>query len=218
VFDASATDASSAIDASVSDVARPDVQFPQVDAALDGSGFVDPGGAACGDDRALSVLHTGQNCNVTIASWPDDGHSHVAPDSPVQYCTYPPSSGTHYWDWANYLTYDKPIPPGYLVHSLEHGAIVITYACASQCPAVAAQLQAVIDAQPLDPLCNADAGVPRRMILAPDPNLDVPVAAAAWTWTYRAMCVDPTTLTAFIQAHYAAPGTEVTCAAGVNPP
>ncbi len=122
------------------------------------------------------------------------------------------------------------------MHDLEHGAIDLFYNCdtsadggtevsdaepadagdgdAGPCPAVAAQLQAIIDAFPSDPKCDPSQGDPRvRFVLTPDPLLDVPVAASAWGWTYKAQCVDPTTLTAFAKAHYDQ-GLEEICANG----
>jgi hypothetical protein len=159
-------------------------------------------GGMCTDAAAEASAPSG-SCNAVVQSFPDDGHAHVADGSPVAYCTMPPSSGTHYGDWARYRTYDTPVPWGYLVHDMEHGAVIVLYKCAGSCPAVAAQLQAVIDARPVDALCDPDAGVSRRVILAPAPDLDVPIAAAAWQWTYKASCVDAASLGAFIDAHYA---------------
>jgi hypothetical protein len=42
------------------------------------------------------------------------------------------------------------------------------------------------------------------MLMTSDPDLDVPVAAAAWGWTYKEAdpCVDVASLQAFITAHY----------------
>jgi hypothetical protein len=52
-------------------------------------------------------------------------------------------------------------------------------------------------------LCTSlGEGVRVRTVLTPDPLLDVPVAAAAWGWVYRAECVDLPTLRDFVRAHY----------------
>jgi len=42
-----------------------------------------------------------------------------------------------------------------------------------------------------------------RVIIAPRATNDAPIAASAWGHTYKADCVDPTTLGQFITAHYA---------------
>ena len=151
---------------------------------------------------------TASACGVTVQSWKiedaDDAGSvfHVGFDTDVAYCTQPPNSGPHYPVWAAFRSYTTPVPHENLVHDLEHGAVVVLFRCtaADGCPSVAASLQAVIDARPVDPLC--DPTVKRRIVLAPDPTLDVAIGAGAWGWTYRATCVDATTLGAFIDAHY----------------
>src|SRR5262249_26374535 len=113
-----------------------------------------------------------------------------------------------------YKTYTEPVLSGYLVHNLEHGAVVVSYRCDDAgCADTVSTLQQILGAQPNDPLCNPADGVRARLILAPDPGLDVPVAAAAWTWTYRATCADSGSLNAFIAAHYGQ-GREATCQQG----
>jgi hypothetical protein len=96
------------------------------------------------------------------------------------------------------------VPRGYYVHDLEHGAIVFTYNCgAAGCPDIVAALHQAADSLPDDPLCtSAGEGIRVRMVITPDPLLDVVVAAAAWGWTYKAACVDLPSLEAFAAAHY----------------
>jgi hypothetical protein len=86
---------------------------------------------------------------------------------------------------------------------MQHGGISVTYRCAQgeDCSAIAAQLQAIIDAEPDDPMCWP-SGLRHRYILSPDPDLDVAVAAATWDWTYRATCAERGSLHAFFVAHY----------------
>jgi hypothetical protein len=105
------------------------------------------------------------------------------------------------------------------VHDLEHGAVVIAYNCPSGCAAELAPLQAWLDARPADPMCAAPVNA--RIVVTPDPLLDVPFAAAAWGWTWKSPCLDLASLGAFIDAHYAqAPenlcndGVDVTAADG----
>ena len=45
----------------------------------------------------------------------------------------PPVFGDHYPTWAAFQTYEYPVPLGYLVHSLEHGAVVVFYDCPEGC-------------------------------------------------------------------------------------
>jgi hypothetical protein len=140
---------------------------------------------------------------------------HVAQGTPIVYASNPPSSGAHYGSWANFQEYADPVPDGNLVHSLEHGAVLLLYKCSSpaECQPILEALRSVRAAAPADPLCSPAIRV--RIILAPRPALDVPVAAAAWGFTYKAECVDAPSLAQFITDHYAKTA-ENFCAAGVT--
>jgi len=166
-------------------------------------------------DAAPEVIDStvdGAACVSSIEMHPDEGATHVACTQPVQYGTNPPSSGNHYSCWAAYQTYTTPIPWGNLVHSLEHGAIVMVYNCPAGCPADVAAMQAFIDSLPLDANCGAYLGK-NRLILMPDPSLDVRFAATAWDWTLKANCFDPTAFQQFFDDHYDH-GREIICADG----
>jgi hypothetical protein len=58
-----------------------------------------------------------------------DGRNHVDEGSKVEYKFNPPTSGDHYASWISKGFYDIPRVDGSLVHSLEHGYIVIWYNC-----------------------------------------------------------------------------------------
>jgi hypothetical protein len=147
-----------------------------------------------------------------------EGATHVPECSYVDYGTLPPSSGDHYAIWAAYQSYALPVPEGYWVHDLEHGAVVFTYHCEDAgCAGDVAAAQQLLDAYPDDPLCTAAGeGVRHRLVMTPDPRLDVPFAASAWGWTLRAGCFDPAAFGDFLRAHYGQ-GPETTCGQGVDP-
>jgi hypothetical protein len=143
--------------------------------------------------------------------------SHVAPGTPITWPTNPPSGGAHFPTWVRWgAAYDPPIERGYWVHNLEHGGVVLLHNCATGCPAVVAQLEAVQAALPADPLCTAP--VRTRTLITADPLVPAgaQVAASAWGGTYTADCFDAPSLRAFIDAHYAH-GPEDTCAEGAVP-
>ncbi len=180
--------------------------------AAGGSGGTDAGATSADADVGDTIEIDGGACTAVVAQHPNEGALHV-PCVPIPtYGTKPPSSGNHYMIWADYQTYTAPVPWGHLVHSLEHGAIVIVYNCPGGCADEVARAQAMIDGlpYPLDPsdVDVADglacvAPTKRRVILAPDPTLDVRWAASAWTWTLRSSCFDEATFTSFAEAHYA---------------
>ncbi|RYE85210.1 MAG: DUF3105 domain-containing protein [Myxococcales bacterium] len=195
----------------------------------DGSGTAGSGGGGGrgGDSGAAGApVIEGERCEATLAQFPQLPSSHVAECSylgPETFNSEPPSSGNHYGRWAAFKTYTQPVPRGYYVHSLEHGAIVFLYNCPGGCPAEVAVLQQIADALPADPLCDG-MGVRRRTVITPDPLLPPGTfAASAWGWTLKATCPDPDDFRAFALDHYAQsyenfcnPGVDV-IAAGLAP-
>lgn len=167
-----------------------------------------PGGV-----KNVVVTHPVPGCTVTTEDAVDASvRNHIPVCSAVTYPHNPPMAGPHYPIWADFKIYDAPIPWGFLVHDLEHGAVVLVYNSAD--PAIVAGLQELYNTYPDDALCTAVGGR-MRMVVVPDPDLDVPVAASAWGSHYKATCLDATSLRAFADAHYArAPEDE--CAAGAD--
>lgn len=147
-------------------------------------------------------------CTIRISTPPiaADNAQHVAVGTPVVYCTNPPTTGPHYNEWADFKEYDHPIDARNLVHSMEHGAVILFYKCdggAAGCPDVVAGLRAAKDEADVDPKCAQLGAVRSRIILAPSPDIPTQVAAAAWGATYEADCVDRPSLDAFIRNKYA---------------
>lgn len=184
-------------------------------------------GAGCGGtlpatppppvDAAPEQVIDGPLCATTIEQHADEGATHVPCTSTVDYQTEPPSSGNHYSCWAAYQTYGAPVPWGNLVHSLEHGAIVIVYNCPEGCDADVANIQAFIDGLPLDADCAPTLGKNRLILVPdPDPNLGVRFDASSWDWTLRADCFDPVAFRQFFDQHYDH-GREVICSDGWQP-
>lgn len=101
------------------------------------------------------------------------------------------------------------MPPGFWVHNLEHGGIAFLYNCPGGCAAEVAAAQAIIDAYPIDPSC-AGQGTDKRILMAPDPTLDVRWAAAAWGQILRETCFDAAALSSFLVYRYGM-GPEATC-------
>ena len=85
------------------------------------------------------------SCMIYTAREPSSSASHVAACTPMGSVLRgtnpmgsvlrgtnpmaPPVGGTHYDQWANFERYTAPVPWGFLVHAMEHGAIVLAYRC-----------------------------------------------------------------------------------------
>ncbi len=151
-------------------------------------------------------------CVVTTARHVSPTRDHFPPCTDITYPVYPPASGDHFDRWADFRTYSEPVPRGFLVHALEHGAVVFNYDCPSGCPEVIAAFEAAIAAHGVDPACE---GVDARFIIAPDPELELPIAITAWERVYVASCIDAESITEFVETHYAQ-GPEDLCARGFD--
>ena len=139
---------------------------------------------------------------------------HVDSCSAQDYPDQPPAGGNHYPVWAAYQSFSFPVPRGFWVHDLEHGAVVYSYNCSDGCPDEVADVQALIDALPVDEECAPDE--PHRVVLTPDPLLDVRWGVSAWGHTLRADCVDDDRFRQFYSNHFGR-GPEVgVCSNGSN--
>jgi hypothetical protein len=133
-----------------------------------------------------------KNSNYTWQKMPDMGRTHVKEGTKITYNSNPPTSGSHYPVWQKYGILDKPVADELLVHSLEHGYIIMSYNCAKlpknvTCDSLKKQL--------------ADITKERRiwkMIVIPRPNLDAPVALTAWTYIDKMNQFDKKRALAFI--------------------
>ncbi len=143
----------------------------------------------------------GSACSAVERTYAPDPSPHLENCSAVSYSTNPPSSGAHYGVWASFQEYDEAVPHGFLVHSMEHGAVVLFYSC-TDCTDEVEQARTVVAGLPVDSAC-VGASVERRVILTPDPLLDSRWAAAAWGATLKADCFEPAVFDAFARAHYA---------------
>jgi hypothetical protein len=161
----------------------------------DAGAVVDAGDGADATDDASDVLPADAACMVELSDPLTEGANHVATCSPVQWGTNPPSSGMHYPSWPVFRAYDKPVPWGFLVHGLEHGAVVLAYNCPGGCAADVAAAKAVMAAT-----TPRSCGSP-PVILTPDPTLSVRFSASAWGHILRASCFDKAAFAAFITAH-----------------
>jgi hypothetical protein len=122
---------------------------------------------------------------------------------PVDYPQDPPAGGPHDPSWQKCAVYDAPLRNENAVHSLEHGAVWITYQ--PDLPdAEKAALATLATGQPY-------------LLVSPYPGLETPIVASAWGAQLRLERADDPRLPAFI-ARYAGNGPEpgATCDSGVE--
>ncbi|MGE5292607.1 MAG: DUF3105 domain-containing protein [Micromonosporaceae bacterium] len=132
--------------------------------------------------------------------------------SPVRYTQQPPAGGPHNPVWLNCGIYPRPVPDGSAVHSLEHGAVWITYR--PDLPATAvSQLQHLVRGEPVRAREYA--------ILSPYPGLPVPVVASAWGKQLRLAGPSDPRLQRFISTYAQGPQTPepgAACSGGTGTP
>lgn len=131
-----------------------------------GAGTVFAVNRARGQSAALAAAVEEAGC-TDINSFEDEGQNHLAPNETfTDYQTNPPTSGPHRAQPAPWGSYRDAPEQETLVHNLEHGGIVIHYKDLSDA-----------DVDRIDAFADSyDNGV----ISAPNPNIETPVAFAAW--------------------------------------
>jgi hypothetical protein len=99
----------------------------------------------------------------------EPNHSHVA--GLVTYDRVPPAGGPHNAVQLNCGIYTQPVPKENAVHSLEHGAVWITYR-----PTLAADEIAI-----LTKLVSSNyVGTEKYLVLSPYAGIPSPIVASAW--------------------------------------
>lgn len=125
--------------------------------------------------------------------------------TPVTYKQTPPAGGEHAPVWVNCAQYSEPVPNENAVHSLEHGAVWITYR--PDLPAAGVK--------------TLQAATPDTYaILSPYADLPAPVVVSAWGKQLRLTGADDPRLAAFIRAYRqggVAPEVGASCTGGLDP-
>jgi hypothetical protein len=126
-----------------------------------------------------------------VEFFPVVGAQHV--DGQVNYPQTPPVGGSHNAVWQNCGVYDKPLINEHAVHSLEHGAVWITY-------------QPDLPAEQVARLADITRQSSHRL-LSPYPGIDSPVIASAWGYQVRLDSADDPQLMQFILKYEQGPTT-----------
>lgn len=137
-----------------------------------------------------------------VASQQDLSREHVS-EVPT-YEQNPPMGGDHNAAWWDCGIYDEPIPPYHAVHSLEHGAVWLTYQ-----PDLAEDQVEML----------RDLAGQEFMLMSPDEGQDAPVIATAWGVQLEADTADDPRLPRFIREYRQGPQTPepgATCTGGTT--
>jgi hypothetical protein len=107
---------------------------------------------------------------------------------PLTYKIAPPVGGAHNSDWQNCMgdVYDAPIANEHAVHSLEHGAVWITY-------------RTGLPADQVKKLADRVNGT-EFTLMSPVDNLDRPVSLQAWGYQLKLDSVDDKRIDEFMKA------------------
>ncbi len=124
-----------------------------------------------------------------VQTFPSEGRSHLDPGEKWDYSHYPPTSGPHDPVPVKPGFYGKPQAPEKLVHSLEHGNIVIYYDNPPE-PVL----------RQLEKWAREYTGKWDGVVVTPLPGLGKGVMLTAWTKLLRLDPFDPAKASAFMEA------------------
>lgn len=136
-------------------------------------------------------------------------YSHVTEhvEGPVEYEQTPPAGGEHNAIWLNCAVYTEPVPNENAVHSLEHGAIWVTYNPDD------------IAGGDLDTL---KATLPSSyVILSPYPDMDTPIAISGWNHQLKVDSADDARLGEFFEEYWRSqnvPEPNASCSGALDAP
>jgi predicted small secreted protein len=148
--------------------------------------------------KKATTAHTHNKTTTAHKKAPPAGvtsYSNLSRDhtkEPVDYPQSPPVGGPHNPIWQNCGFYSKPVRDEYAVHSMEHGAVWITYA-----PDL-----------PKDRVEKIKSLTQKSYVLAsPYPGLPAPLVASAWGKQLRLNSTNDPRLEQFVRAYRQGPQT-----------
>ena len=127
-----------------------------------------PDGGSVPEQRELDLAKAARAAGCKTADPPEEGSGHV--ETPVTYKSSPPHSGEHHPVPAEDALYDEEQAKEPLVHSLEHGRVIV-WVNPTAPEDFLGQVKAFYDEDPY------------HVIVTVDPSIPGPVAASAWTHT-----------------------------------
>lgn len=146
-------------------------------------------GGGSGGGESSQVSSSVSFTDPDIETFPDEGNAHVPVGTVVDYHTDPPTSGDHYPDPQPGGFYKNPVAAGFLVHSLEHGGVVIYIDDAHLSGAEVKAFQELAKDHP---------GAFAQVVVVPRTDATYPVILTAWTHRLRLTAYDQTRIDGFL--------------------
>ncbi len=140
-----------------------------------------------------------------IVTYSNLSRQHVT--TPVKYPQVPPVGGAHNPVWQNCGIYSQPVANENAVHSMEHGAVWITY-------------QSSLSAQDVNQLTTLASGH-SYVLLSPYPNLPSPIVISAWGVQLKVTSASDPRLAQFVTHYEQGPQTQepgAACSGGTGTP
>ncbi|WP_435196449.1 DUF3105 domain-containing protein [Natronomonas sp. EA1] len=105
--------------------------------------FLPGGGGEVGGIEGEPLPENGDPAVIQeVQTFPNEGNQHVEAGTEIEWDTSPPTSGPHYSTTVGAGFYTEPQPLGAVVHTLEHGGVVIYYDPAALTPEAEESLRA----------------------------------------------------------------------------
>ena len=119
----------------------------------------------------------------------NEGANHVPAGTKVDYNSNPPTSGPHYADSQPAGIYDKEVPDGNLIHSMEHGAVILWFK-SDISASDSAKLKSIFN----------ESSVSKK-IMVPRNSLDVPIALTSWGRLLKLQIIDKDQIKTFMETN-----------------
>jgi hypothetical protein len=125
----------------------------------------------------------------------EGNRDHVPTGTALQNRNRPPSSGNHYDSTSGYGVFERDVPVGNWLHTLEHGGVVLLYRPDLCDQACIAQLREVYNSAPNSALFNQ-----RKLAVLPYQDMDHKIAVVGWGYLDEMDEIDRDRILAFYRA------------------
>ncbi len=138
----------------------------------------------------IMLVSSGSEPTLAGTAVPVKSRNHVAHGT-LPKLADPPSSGDHYGDGvAGAGIHETPVEDGYMIHSLEHGAVVLNYDPNQLNPDEINKLKDLFN--------NKFVG---KKIIMPRPGMSAPIIMVSWGYELKLKTIDEASMINFMQTN-----------------